>query len=98
MFGRMEDKIPYYSGKNVRIFWLYIHLLMLNLLPLSATCYMEQPVIGGMLHTYRLPPGQSLKKRFQSASLSEDYQDELAESVSTRIQGEDESIWDFVYI
>ncbi len=38
------------------------------------------------------------EKRFSSSFLSEDYQDELAEWVRTRIQGEDESIRDFAYM
>ncbi len=41
---------------------------------------------------------REFEKRFTSAFLSEDYQDELAERVRTRIQGEDESIRDFAYM
>lgn len=34
--------------------------------------------------------------QFQAAFLSEDYEDELAERIRTRVQGENESIRDFV--
>ncbi len=41
---------------------------------------------------------REFEKRFTSAFLSEGYQDELAERVRTRIQGEDDSIRDFAYM
>ena len=41
---------------------------------------------------------KEFEKRFTSAFLSEDYQDELAERVRARVQGEDESIRDFAYM
>lgn len=38
------------------------------------------------------------KRRFRAAFLSEDYEDELAERIRTRVQGETESIRDFAYM
>ncbi len=38
------------------------------------------------------------EQKFRTAFLSEDYEDELAERIRTRVQGEEESIRDFAYM
>ena len=50
-------------------------------------------VARGEVHTW-----SEFKQRFRSAFLSEDYEDELAERVRTRVQRETESIRDFAYM
>lgn len=45
------------------------------------------------IHTWK-----EFQVQFRAAFLSEDYEDELAERIRTRVQGENESIRDFVYM
>lgn len=77
--------------KDVRISWLLIHSLIRS--PSCVTFYMEQQETGGMWYNIKLIHGRSC-----AAFLSEDYEDEQAERVRNRVQGEGESIRDFAYM
>lgn len=87
---------PYFIYPNVRISLSYIlYPTMTFLLPSEQSSSTARD--WWEIKRSKVAPWEEFKTAFVSTFLAEDYEDELAERVQTKNQGDNESIRDFAY-